>query len=444
MKSIKKTLIKHSLFKIMLTIVVVSCFAIYNTYDEVQEIHDVQLSQTAKFLAYFANEHKNGSIKIDQTFIHKENFTSHNFEDKKAYRVWINDNLIAQSDSASKFENIKTILGYQNVELADGSTWRVFRSYGLDKTSIIEISEDMSVRTEILFEIILSFIIPILLLVPLLILTVYWGAIYALKPLMELSEIMNKKDANNFDEVYLENNSVEVNPLINSINTMLNKIRKSFEKERSFTDHAAHELRTPLAVLKTQTQAISQKYNTIPELSNNLNDLELGINRMSKMVEQLLSFSRLQNKEIKFMDTNISLLVNNILQNLAVLAINKNIELNINIEDNLIVKGDSFSLSLAISNLIDNAIKYTKENNSIYVSLFKESGKIVFTVKDEGIGLSSEDKKHLFDKFYRNKKQDSIGSGLGLSIVKLIVDLHHADIILEDNSPKGSIFKIVF
>lgn len=435
MTSLKSSLLKRSFAIITFTSIIILTLAFYSAKDEVSDLHNLQLEQTAKYLLNFAKQQNYNSNNQNDGIISKMP-SEHNFEKKRSYRMWQDNQIVFKSTSSSKLNNINNPFGYSHSILDNGEKWHFFKSHDINNNIVIEIGEDNSIRQEILYEILLSFIIPLILLIPLLLLIIYFGSLYALKPLIELSKIMNRKNANDFRSITLKNSFSETIPVTSAINNLLAKIETSFEKERSFTDHAAHELRTPLAVLKAQTQAMSNKYNY-----EEIKDLQLGIDRMDNMVSQLLSFARLQNKKVAFKSFNLSDCLNSVLKQLSILAINKNIELIINVEKDIILKGDEFSISLAISNIIDNAIKYSPKNSKIEISLTKKSTLIV---KDQGIGLDNTDKKHIFDKFYRNKKQTGIGSGLGLAIVKWICDLHQAKITIENNQPQGTIFKVYF
>jgi len=216
-------------------------------------------------------------------------------------------------------------------------------------------------------------------------------------------------------------------------------MQSSFEREKYFTDNAAHELRTPLAALKTQTQVLLLKMEGMPEHRDSLNNLHATIERASHMVDQLLSFSRLQSGQTDFEIVNLSGMTEETLRDVAPSAIEKGVDIGADIMPNVKVMGNGNALMVMVRNLVHNAIKFTAESGCVEISVTQKNGKAILEIADNGQGISEDKKEQVFERFYRINKNDGMGSGLGLSMVKWVCDMHEAEIVLEDNTPHGLI-----
>lgn len=219
--------------------------------------------------------------------------------------------------------------------------------------------------------------------------------------------------------------------------------RELIKKQREFVSYISHELKTPITAISGYIDIIESdmKYDkTIIEY------LKSESNRLKDLILQLLESSRLQNYEYQIdkRTVNASDILNTICKNMSFKASKFNISISTKIEKNVIALADPDKLSNAIINLLDNALKYSKPNSNIYVSLSTADNKISIIIKDNGIGIPNSEIKRIFDRFYRAKNALSIGgSGLGLSIVKEIIEKHGGNIIVNSEINKGSTFKII-
>ncbi len=227
-----------------------------------------------------------------------------------------------------------------------------------------------------------------------------------------------------------------------SKNIKLNK------QQNNFLLSITHELKTPIASVKLYIETLlkrdldKEKTNTI--LKNSLLDMK----RLQILVENLLLSAQIESKkfDLSLMENNLSDLLNQIINKYAT---PRGIEGRLikNIEDEVYIDCDKMAIEMLITNLLDNAIKYSPTNTPIHIELSQSENKTILEVKDEGEGISVDDKKAVFQKFYRagdENTRKSKGTGLGLFIIKNIVQLHKAQVEILDNNPKGTIFKIFF
>lgn len=230
----------------------------------------------------------------------------------------------------------------------------------------------------------------------------------------------------------------------------INKEKKINAQQKNFLLSVTHELKSPLASIKLYLQTILKRDLDKEQQQNFIEKSLLDIERLADLAENMLLATRIENKSYSFpkKKINLSLLLENIISRLYIHVCNKEV-LIVNIEPDIFIQGDDFALNSALSNLIENAVKYSPECMLIHVSLGKNSlnNKVQFTIADLGIGIPDEEKPKIFNKFYRvgsEETRKTKGTGLGLFIVKQVLDHHNASIKVKNNTPKGTIFEVCF
>jgi signal transduction histidine kinase len=235
-----------------------------------------------------------------------------------------------------------------------------------------------------------------------------------------------------------------------SLHNSIKKERKLHEQKKNFLLSVTHELKSPLASIKLLLQTIQKRDLTKQQIQDFIGKSLLDIERLDDMVENMLLASKIDNRSYTFpkAEFNLSVLVDNIVNRLQLnkCDINEQI-INAEIEPKIEITGDKFALTSVVTNLIENAIKYSAPCEVVDVKLYSKESRIYLQVADHGIGIADEEKSRIFDKFYRVGSEDTRntkGTGLGLYIVKEVLDKHEASIRVKNNDPSGSIFEVVF
>lgn len=234
-----------------------------------------------------------------------------------------------------------------------------------------------------------------------------------------------------------------------NLHRAINKEKKINAQQKNFLLSVTHELKSPLASIKLYLQTILKRDLDKAQQQNFISKSLLDIERLADLVENMLLATRIENKSYSFPKEpfNLSNLVDKIVARLQIHVCDAE-ALMTDIEPNISIKGDDFALSSVITNLVENAVKYSESCMPIHVSLKRNNlGKTIFTVADLGIGISDEEKPKIFDKFYRVGNEDTRktkGTGLGLFIVKQVLDHHQATIKVKNNLPKGTVFEVNF
>jgi signal transduction histidine kinase len=235
--------------------------------------------------------------------------------------------------------------------------------------------------------------------------------------------------------------------LADTFDNMLNRLEEAFNSQNQFIQDASHELKTPIAVARTNIEVIEMDENPPPEDYRKLVEvLKMNTERMNQLSEKLLLLSKNQQQIAEYSIINVNSLIGDILKEIDAYARNKNIELVFNAPaEELLIEGDYFAIKQAFTNLIDNAIKYNRPGGCVRISTYKDGQNVVITVEDNGIGISEEDQKHIFDRFFRVDKSRSRaqgGTGLGLAIVKEIIESHKGTVSVKSEPGAGSVFTI--
>ncbi len=438
--SIRVRLIALIGLPLVVVAVLIGTFSLLSTFEEIDEVYDAQLAHSAKVLLQLTEHEVDGS-ELHQIQLGAERpELAHRYENKLTFRIWKNNKLVTQSHQAEIFGDFRAPPGFSNEKIAE-EKWRFFVFLDEKSGFNVEVGERSEVRTELIFKILAGLFIPLTVFIPLLLIIIWFGITKGLMPVKRISSIVDRRDSNDLNPIQVAGIPLEINPLINAINRLLARIQGSFERERQFTDNAAHELRTPLAAMKTQTQVLLKKAADMPDCQDGLNNLHASIDRASHMVDQLLSFARLQSENIEFEKIDLSQTIEEVLKDISPLAVRKNVELEARLEPQLYINGNRNALAIMVRNLVDNAIKFTGSNGNVEISTQRSGTDVILCVSDTGQGIPVADKDKVFERFYRVKKSSS-GSGLGLSMVKWVCDLHHADIKLQDNQPKGLIVTV--
>jgi signal transduction histidine kinase len=269
-----------------------------------------------------------------------------------------------------------------------------------------------------------------------------------LRPIDNVAALATRISTSNLKErINYQGPDDEMKRLADTFDNMLNRLEEAFNTQNQFIQDASHELKTPIAVARTNIEVIEMDENPSPEDYRKLVEvLKMNTERMNQLSEKLLLLSKNQQQIVEYSIININYLIGDILKEIHTYAMNKNIELTFDASmEELLVEGDNFAIKQAFTNLIDNAIKYNQPGGRVHISTYKDGQKAIVVVEDNGIGISEENQKHIFDRFFRLDKSRSRaqgGTGLGLAIVKEIIESHKGTVSVKSEPDAGSVFTI--
>lgn len=266
-----------------------------------------------------------------------------------------------------------------------------------------------------------------------------------LSPLKKLTESVQEVNNDNLDKrISTEGIQGEMLELANSFNGMLERLEESFLIQKSFAANAAHELKTPLAIIKTSLQVLEMSPQpTERDYQEFMSDTNESLGRIIKTVEGLLALASMESAAVSE-HVDLRPLLEQVIQELSGQAEMKGVSLSI-VGDGEVVYGNSSLLYRAFFNLIENAIKYNRLKGTVVVTMEQDRKVVRIRVEDTGLGISKNALPHIFESFYRedsSRSQEIPGSGMGLAIVKMILERHDAVIKVTSETNKGTVFVI--
>ena len=382
---------KNFSLKLRLSIILLFLFAIssiiaisismYQTKKTLVEVLDTQLY-------YFAKRVVNSNIN---TLINSSNL---NYElnninediaekymsiedDSLTYAIYSLDGKIIYKDFSEK-NNDNFVFNNNILNTNDGLLFEENKEFKIvwmrsnDKKFIVMVAQEIDYLNDLIFDIIENLTYPWLFVLPFLVAITFILISKELKPLNKLSNTLasrNPNDSSTLDE----NTTIELKPVVKALNLLFIKIKNMIEKERRFTSNAAHELKTPLAAIKIQTEVAKLSLDDKDSLIKSLNNIEMGVDKSTRMIEQLLALSRLESISNFENLTNINWIeiINSTIKEVEFNAKQKDISIDFLYDEDIkTIKGEPFILSLLIRNLLDNAIKYNEKGTKIEIKYF--------------------------------------------------------------------------
>jgi len=307
-----------------------------------------------------------------------------------------------------------------------------------DQSVLIQVAETLNKRRRMAGQIIATMLLPQLLLIVLAALIVWTGIGKGLAPLEQLHRGIAARSDRDLSPVEEANTPQEVRPIISEVNALMNRLEKALEVQRRFIADAAHQLRTPLAGLKTQTSlALRQAVNQ--DTQHSLAQIDASADRTIRLVNQMLALAQVEpgsDRLLELKPLDLGRLVRETVKEWVPAVIKKDMDLGYEgPNSSVMIDGDAVRLKMMIDNLIDNAVRYCPKGSNITTRLEEADGSVTLTIEDNGMGIPPGERDAVFQRFYRVPDNPIPGSGLGLSIVRDIVTSHRARISIE--TPMG-------
>ena len=358
------------------------------------------------------------------------------------FQIWQDDNLIKSSNDLieaplSDFED-----GFSEKNVL-GIRWRVHTSYVKDDGSWYMVAQPLSNRFTLADALTVASITPFIVSVPLLVVILFLGITWGLAPLKQLSRKLAKRTGNNFSTIALDREPSELKPVVSTLNSMFSRLSAAFEREQQFASNAAHELRTPLSVMKINIHNIAEELGDSGKL---LETLQRDTDRMIHAVNQFLLLTRtspetfVEQKEA----VNLHFVAQEVISDLYGKIETKQQEISLE-GDEIWLNSVHFMLYTLLQNLITNASNYSPEGAQIVIRIEQRASNVILSVADSGPGIPISERASVLKRFNRAAQaKTTTGSGLGLAIVLQIAALHNANVVLGDAKLGGLEVKVEF
>jgi len=424
--SLKRRLLATLLGSIALAWLATAVFSYFDAAHELDELLDAHLAQSAALLLTQAG-HEAVEIDTDHTpLLHKH-------AQRAAFQIWENGNALRLHSASAPAERLSARdEGFSDAVIA-GKSWRVFSAWDDQRRYLVQVGERYEARDEIALSIVKNLLLPLLFALPLLGLLVWFNVARALRPLAALGRQVAQRDPGTLVALETSEIPAEVMPLVENLNRLFERVAELIANERRFTADASHELRTPLAALKIQAQ-VARASADAAERTHALDNVIAGCDRATHLVQQLLTLARLDPDQpgSKAQSCDLQALASAAVAELAPFALCRKIEIDLAEGAAVAVTGYAGLIAILLRNLIDNAIRYSPEGGSVHVRASGDDQAATLTVTDQGPGIPADERSKVGQRFYRILGTEEFGSGLGLSIVKRIAELHGASVRLDD------------
>lgn len=353
------------------------------------------------------------------------------YQKELVFQVWRDKRMLLHSTATPAFDRFAAG-GFRDIFVGERD-WRVFVLRAPRNGLTIQVGEPHELRGALAVEITREALYPLVLAIPLLGFALWFGVGRGLAPLDRIASQVAKRTPSRLDTVDLAPVPAEVNVLVRELNCLLTMLKDAFEREGQFTADAAHEIRTPLASIKTHAQVALRATDDVSRRQA-LREVVSGVDRTGRLVDQLLTLARLDRETLqqRFDAVELSRLAIETVAELAAAASAKGIVLYCGTQRGWTVAGEPVALGILLRNLVDNAIRYTDPGGQVEVDVVAGADGLDLTVTDNGRGISAAERSRVFDRFYRGVDPGSSGCGLGLSIVRRVAELHGAHVVLED------------
>ncbi|HEY0825041.1 MAG TPA: ATP-binding protein [Ramlibacter sp.] len=388
---------------------------------ELDELLDGHLAQAAALLvAQQANEHDDDE-RIDAPTLHR-------YAPRVVFQVFHEGRLAMRSANAPAAPMVtggRKLQGFHTIVM-NGERWRVFATRGAEKDVQVFVGEHERSRGSILWAVLRSTMWPVVFALPLLALAGWWAVRQGVRPLRALGGTLAARQAGDLQPVRVADAPSEMQPMLDALNALFARIGGLLEGERRFTGDAAHELRTPIAAIRTQAQ-VALGAGDEAQRRHALEATLAGCDRATRLVEQLLTLSRLEAEGAVPQDrVDLGQVVQRVIAELAPASLQKQQVLELHAAPGCTVRGDETLLAVLVRNLVDNAVRYSPPGARIDVRVEGSGGGVVLSVDDSGPGLSPDSLSRLGQRFFRVTGNDAAGSGLGWSIMQRIAAAHGA------------------
>ena len=446
MTSIRRRTLTLIIGLLLTGLAIISVLNLHDSNHEIAEVYDAQLAQNARLLQgvmrmpLASNEHAELYQAFNKALSEAvPRVDGHPYESKIAFQVWNRKGeVLVHTASAPSFTAPPTKPGFSDVVDLHNRHWRVFMLEDKQNDLRIWVGERDDVRADLVDRIVRHTLWPNVL-GSLILAAMVWLAIgWGLKPLANMAETLRARHSGSLEPLQLTPLPSELEPMQAALNRMLAQIQEVLGRERRFIADAAHELRTPLAVLRVHAQNL-QEAGTEQERRESLAFLIAGVDRTSRLVNQLLTMARLEPKTVApvLHSIDLSETVRASLAQLTPWLLSRNLELAFDVDDQPFeVLADAADIDIALNNLVTNAANFSPEHGVITVQLSRDDGFYHLSVQDQGPGIDEADRARLFERFY--SRGNAGGAGLGLTIVSTIATRLGGRITLV-NPPEGGL-----
>ncbi len=411
-----------------------------NTQAQLEKVLDARLMEAARMVNSLLTEHR---VEVgpdgDGGQLSLKPMPDFPIYDRQLFcQIWALDGrLVGRSESAPGVRLTTVANGFSDTEVA-GDRWRVFAVENTQLGLRVMVGDSLSVRERLVQNVVTGLVLPASLMLPVLVGLIWLCVRHGLDPLSRLARVLSSRQAQDLRPLPEEDLSKEIAPVVTALNGLFHRVEEVRERERNFAIFAAHELKTPLAGLKTQAQ-IAEGARDETMRANAVRQIAAGVDRTSRLVNQLLDLAALESGDESYEADNprpepaCQLLVS-ISTDMRMLAAQRGISIELPKAIPLVQLPSPHLFTVAARNLIENAVNHSPANGTVHCRIDAQAGKLKLTVEDNGPGIPESEMPHVTERFFRGVRRSENGSGLGLAIVKMAAERMSGEIGLRNRT----------
>jgi two-component system sensor histidine kinase QseC len=421
--SLKRRLLGLALTTVVVVWIVAAAFTYFDAREEFGEILDAHLAQSAELLVA-QTSHDLDEVETEHAPL------LHKYSLRVAFQVWEGGRVLRLHSANAPDQPLAGREQGFSDKVIDGHRWRVFTTWDESGKNLIHGAELTKDLDELTRDIAGNLLEPLWFSLPLLAFLLWLSVTRSLRPLDRLTAEVEQREPANLAPLDAGSAPREVLPLIERLNSLFVRIDSSMQKERRFTADAAHELRTPVAGIRAQAQ-VARAASSDGERIRALDNAILGCDRAAHLIDQLLTLARIDMLGDETTEPcQLRAIASEVIASIAPTALNQNVRLELMEGEEISVRGNPVLLRILLRNLIDNAVRHTPPGTSVRIDVTSNQGQVCLSVSDNGPGIPPSELDRLGERFYRPLGTSASGSGLGLSIVKRIAEIHGASLQL--------------
>ncbi|WP_110674371.1 ATP-binding protein [Salinicola sp. RZ23] len=448
MISIRRHLRRVLLISVTSITAVAALWSYYDTRDQIDELFDAELAQTTRTMVALYFAYRAGSVNGEdvpedlqlRAPLVPDNATDaptalgHPYEKKLGFQVWDEQGrALFGMQPTGALPALERRPGYSHAR-SGGHDWRTFTLHDEARGVWASAAQRDDVRDELTWQIALRNLMPPVIGVLLIALLIPFAIARGFSPLLRVSRQITARQPNFLEPLDASQVPDEIRGMVDALNGLFARLAETLEKERRFTANAAHELRTPLAAVKVHAQNLLSETDT-ESARRAAQSIINGVDRMTRVVEQLLTLSRLESGQaITRQTVRLARLGSELARDTQPLAEQRDIRLTQELPEGLSVQSYENGLYVLLRNLLDNAMRYTPSGGEVHLRMAAEASKLHIEIADTGPGIPPQERERVFERFVRLAGQKTSGSGLGLSIVKELVERLDGEIRLDETS----------
>jgi two-component system, OmpR family, sensor histidine kinase QseC len=408
-----------------------TCWIYIGATREVESVLDARLQEAARMVLSLASGSGVGATQKDGD--HGQAPEVLNYERQLSCQIWSLDGRLVARSSGAPNESLSDRRAGFSERLINGETWRVYTAEDTAKGVRVAVGDRLGLREHLVGEIIKGLLTPLLLTIPLLGLLIWASLNGGLRPLQALARELGRRSADDMSPVETGKIPTEIRPVVTALNNLFLKVRDAMRHEREITAFAAHELRTPLAGLRTQAQiAMVAGDGAVREAA--LRQIVFAVDRTTRMVRQLLAMAKLDsNQAAKQSSINVGEVIEEVIDALPASDRNAQVRIDPALKSTMVTANKELLL-IAIRNLHENAVRHMPQPGSIRWSMERSADALTIFIEDEGPGIPDDEIALVTNRFFRGRNKSALGSGLGLSIVDLALRASGARLVLHNRS----------